>query len=164
VTSLDRLMSSPAAASTIDRVQSVAFAVRLLPGQAEAVRVAVASCRLVRARRPDCGLDRTGWRRRVPGVRGPAEAPGPGGGPDAHQGDYRIQAKPGKRAELRSLLGSIAATHGPGAPGFLGSTVYETLDSADGLVEIAEWESAEAQATAVQQAAASGVYAPVLSS
>jgi quinol monooxygenase YgiN len=73
-----------------------------------------------------------------------------------------FQAEPGKRAELRSLLGRIAATHGPGAPGFLGSTVYETLDSADGLVEIAEWESAEAQATAVQQAAASGVYAPVL--
>jgi hypothetical protein len=37
-------MSSPQAASTIDRVQSVAFAVRLLPGQAEAVRVVLASC------------------------------------------------------------------------------------------------------------------------
>jgi heme-degrading monooxygenase HmoA len=57
-----------------------------------------------------------------------------------------FQAKPGKRAELRSLLGSMAAAHGPGAPGFLGSTVYEALDSADGLIEIAEWESAEAQA------------------
>ena len=44
-----------------------------------------------------------------------------------------FQAKPGKRAELRSLLGSIAATHGPEAPGFLGSTVYEALDSAEGL-------------------------------
>jgi hypothetical protein len=37
-------MSSPLAASTIGRVQSVAFAVRLLPGQTEAVRVALASC------------------------------------------------------------------------------------------------------------------------
>jgi hypothetical protein len=37
-------MSSPPAASTIDRVRSVAFAVRLLPGQAEAVRSALASC------------------------------------------------------------------------------------------------------------------------
>jgi hypothetical protein len=37
-------MSSPQAASTIDRVQSVAFAVRLLPGQAEPVRIALASC------------------------------------------------------------------------------------------------------------------------
>ena len=37
-------MSSPPAASTIDRMQSVAFAVPLLPGQTEAVRVALASC------------------------------------------------------------------------------------------------------------------------
>ena len=37
-------MSSPLAASTIGRVQSVAFAVPLLPGQAEANRVTVASC------------------------------------------------------------------------------------------------------------------------
>jgi hypothetical protein len=37
-------MSWPLAASTIGRVQSVAFAVRLLPGQAGAVRVALASC------------------------------------------------------------------------------------------------------------------------
>ena len=73
-----------------------------------------------------------------------------------------FQAKPGKRAELRSLLGSIAATHGPGAPGFLGSTVYEALDSADGLIEIADWESAEAQAAAVAKATATGVYAPVV--
>src|SRR5215475_8808236 len=43
-TSLDRVMSSPLAASTIDRVQSVGFAVRLLPGQAEAHRIALASC------------------------------------------------------------------------------------------------------------------------
>jgi hypothetical protein len=37
-------MSSPVAAGTIGRVQCVAFAVRLLPGQAGAVRVALASC------------------------------------------------------------------------------------------------------------------------
>jgi hypothetical protein len=37
-------MSSPPAASMIDRVQSVAFAVRLLPGQTGAIRVALASC------------------------------------------------------------------------------------------------------------------------
>jgi len=37
-------MSSPPAASTIDRMQSVAFAVPLLPGQAEAGRAALASC------------------------------------------------------------------------------------------------------------------------
>jgi hypothetical protein len=37
-------MSSPLAAGTIDRMQSVAFAVRLLPGQTEAHRIALASC------------------------------------------------------------------------------------------------------------------------
>jgi hypothetical protein len=37
-------MSSPQAASTIGRMQSVGFAVRLLPGQAGAVRAALASC------------------------------------------------------------------------------------------------------------------------
>lgn len=73
-----------------------------------------------------------------------------------------FQAKPGARAELKSLLKGISAMHGPKAPGFLGSTVYEVLDNADGLVEIADWESAEAQAAAVKQAAESGVYAPLV--
>jgi predicted nuclease with RNAse H fold len=36
------------------------------------------------------------------------------------------------------------------------------LDSPDGLVEIAEWESAEAWAAAVEQATVTGVYAPVI--
>ena len=73
-----------------------------------------------------------------------------------------FQAVPGERAHLKGLLENISAAHGPGAPGFLGSTVYEALDSADGLVEIAEWESAEAQTAAVQQATAAGIYAPVV--
>ena len=73
-----------------------------------------------------------------------------------------FQARPGARAELKSLLASISATFGPQAPGFLGSTQYEMLDSPDGLVEIAEWESAEAQAEAVERATATGVYAPII--
>lgn len=72
-----------------------------------------------------------------------------------------FQAKPGERAKLRELLAGISAAHGPQAPGFLGSTVYEAIDSPDGLVEIAEWESAEEQAAAVQQALTTGVYTPV---
>ncbi len=36
------------------------------------------------------------------------------------------------------------------------------LDSPDGVIEIAEWESAAAQGTAVEQAMATGVYAPVV--
>ena len=65
-------------------------------------------------------------------------------------------------ASLKSLLEGISATRGPSAPGFLGSTVYEALDSSDALVEIAGWETADAQAAAVQAATAEGVYAPVL--
>jgi len=42
-----------------------------------------------------------------------------------------FQAKPGERSKLKSLLREISSTHGPNAPGFLGSTVYETLDSSD---------------------------------
>jgi quinol monooxygenase YgiN len=73
-----------------------------------------------------------------------------------------FQARPGQREELRSMLRGISAIHGPTAPGFLGSTVYATVDDEDGLVEIADWESAEAQGEAVQAAMAAGIYAPVL--
>jgi len=73
-----------------------------------------------------------------------------------------FQAKPGARAELAGILKGISATHGPDIPGFLGSIVHEGVDSPDALVEIAEWDSAEAQAAAVAQAMASGLYAPVI--
>ena len=72
-----------------------------------------------------------------------------------------FQAKPGVRAELATVLEGIMATLGPSIPGFLGSTLYEVLDSTDALIEIAEWDSADAQAAAVAQAMESGVYAPV---
>lgn len=72
-----------------------------------------------------------------------------------------FQAKPGARGELASALDDVMAKLGPGIPGFLGSTLYEVLDSPDGLIEIAEWASADAQAAAVEQAMASGVYGPV---
>jgi quinol monooxygenase YgiN len=70
-----------------------------------------------------------------------------------------LQAKPGKRAELNSLLESVAAKYGPGQPGFLDSTRYEVLDNPNILVEIADWASAEVRAAAMQQAMADGVYA-----
>ncbi|RPI25395.1 MAG: antibiotic biosynthesis monooxygenase [Chloroflexota bacterium] len=72
-----------------------------------------------------------------------------------------LQAKPGKRAELKSLIESIVAQQGPGQRGFLGSTRYEVLDNPDILVEIADWESAEARVAHMQEAMASGVYAPL---
>ena len=72
-----------------------------------------------------------------------------------------LQAKPGQRAALKSLIESIVAKQGPGAPGFLGSTRYEVLDNPDILVEIADWASAEVRAAAMQQAMASGAYGPL---
>jgi quinol monooxygenase YgiN len=72
-----------------------------------------------------------------------------------------LQAKPGKRAELKNLLKNVAVTLGPDEPGFLGSARYEVLDNPDILVEIADWKSAEVRAAAMQQAMASGAYAPL---
>jgi quinol monooxygenase YgiN len=72
-----------------------------------------------------------------------------------------LQAKPGRRAELKSLLESVAAKYGPVQPGFLGSTRYEVLDNPDIVVEIADWSSAEVRAAAMQKAMAAGAYAPL---
>ena len=72
-----------------------------------------------------------------------------------------LQAKPGKRAELKSVIEGIVSIHGPGQSGFLGSTRYEVVDNPDILVEIADWESADARASAMQQAMDSGAYAPL---
>jgi hypothetical protein len=72
-----------------------------------------------------------------------------------------FQAKPGTRAELARKLEGILERLGPNLPGFRGSTLYEALDSPDVLVEVADWESADAQAAAVEQAVDTGVYAPV---
>ena len=72
-----------------------------------------------------------------------------------------LQAKPGKRDELNSLLESVAAKYGPGQPGFLGSTLYEVLDNPNILIEVADWASPEVRADAMQKAMADGVYAPL---
>jgi hypothetical protein len=50
----------------------------------------------------------------------------------------------------------------PSDRSFLSSKRYEVLDQPDTLIEIAEWESAEARAAHMREAAATGVYAPVL--
>ena len=72
-----------------------------------------------------------------------------------------LEARPGKRAELKSLLESVVSKYGPVRPGFLGSTCYEVLDHPNILVEIADWASAEVRAAAMQEAMASGAYAPL---
>lgn len=74
----------------------------------------------------------------------------------------KLQAKPGQRAALKTLLESMVAQHGPSQRGFLGSTRYEVLDNPDLLIEIADWESAEARVAHMQESAATGAYAPLL--
>jgi quinol monooxygenase YgiN len=73
-----------------------------------------------------------------------------------------LQAKPGRRDELKRALESLIATSVPGQDGFLGSTRYGLLDDPDVLVEIADWESAEAREAHMKEAAATGAYAPLL--
>jgi quinol monooxygenase YgiN len=55
----------------------------------------------------------------------------------------------------------MVAELGPSQRGFLGSVRYEVLDSPDMLIEIAEWESAEARAAHMEESAATGAYAPL---
>jgi quinol monooxygenase YgiN len=73
-----------------------------------------------------------------------------------------LQAKPGRRVELKSLIESIVAEDGPSQRGFLGSTRYEALDNPDMLIEIADWESAEARVAHMQESAATGAYEPLI--
>ena len=73
-----------------------------------------------------------------------------------------LQATPGRRDELRRLLDTMIATQGSSQRGFLGSSRYEVLDNPDMLVEIADWESAEARTEHMREAAATGAYAPLL--
>jgi quinol monooxygenase YgiN len=73
-----------------------------------------------------------------------------------------LHAKPGRRDELTHALKSLIATHGLGQDGFLGSTRYGVLGDPDVLVEIADWESAEARDAHMKEAAATGAYTPLL--
>ena len=73
-----------------------------------------------------------------------------------------LQAAPGRRDELKDLLEGLIAAQEPSQRGFLGSTRYEVLDDPDALLEIADWESAEARDAHMQEAAATGAYAPLL--
>ena len=73
-----------------------------------------------------------------------------------------LRAKAGMRAELMTTIESILAEQGSIQAAFLGSTRYEVLDDPDALIEIAEWESAEARAAHMEEAAATGAYEPLL--
>ena len=73
-----------------------------------------------------------------------------------------LLAKPGGRDDLERLIESLVANEGSSQPAFLGSRRYEVLDNPDMLVEIADWESAEARQAHMEEAAASGAYAPLI--
>jgi quinol monooxygenase YgiN len=73
-----------------------------------------------------------------------------------------LQAKPGGRDELERLLESMVANEGSSQPGFVGSRRYEVLDNPDMLIEVADWESVEARQAHMEEAAASGAYAPLI--
>ena len=73
-----------------------------------------------------------------------------------------LKAHPGRRDALRTVFESMLAAQGPGLVGFLGSSRYEKLDDPDVLVEIADWESAEAREEHMKEAAAVGMYTPLL--
>jgi quinol monooxygenase YgiN len=74
----------------------------------------------------------------------------------------QLRAKPGGRDELRQVFEGMLAEHAASLRGYLGSTRYELLDDPDVLVEIADWESAAARDAHMQDAAARGVYAPLI--
>ena len=60
------------------------------------------------------------------------------------------------------MLETIVSNEGPSQRGFLGSTRYEVLDNPDMLIEIADWESAEARVTHMQESAGTGTYEPLI--
>lgn len=72
-----------------------------------------------------------------------------------------LQAKPGRREELKAFIEGLVAKNGGGGRGFLGSTRFEVLDNPDLLIEIADWESAEAREAHLKETAATGIYAPL---
>ena len=72
-----------------------------------------------------------------------------------------LHAKPGRRADLSDFLETMVTEQGPSESGFLGSRRYEVVDDPDMLVEIAEWQSAEAREAHMEKAAATGAYAPL---
>ena len=68
------------------------------------------------------------------------------------------KARPGQRDELLSLIERMMAD-GPPMPGSLGATFYKAIGDPDMLVEIADWESADARAAVMKAGQASGAFA-----
>ena len=75
-----------------------------------------------------------------------------------------FQAKPGRRTELQGLMASMGEEFAPviRERGGLAFALYEVPDDPDMIVEIAEWETAEARETLMEEALASGAFAPMM--
>ena len=75
-----------------------------------------------------------------------------------------FQAKPGRRTELQGLMKGMGEKFGPTVRerGGLSFALYEVPDNPDVIVEIAEWETAEAREALVQEAVATGAFAPMM--
>jgi quinol monooxygenase YgiN len=73
-----------------------------------------------------------------------------------------LTLQPGRRDEFVKMLEGLMAQHRSmmHAAGWRGSTVYAVVDDPDKIVEIAEWESAEAR-EAVMRSEPMGAFAPV---
>lgn len=74
-----------------------------------------------------------------------------------------LQAAPGRRDDLKFELRNLLAGMGPalGEMGCLGSDFYEVIDDPDALVEIAEWETADAREAVINDPRTAEVMAPV---
>ena len=71
-----------------------------------------------------------------------------------------LKARPGRRDELRAAIEGLALRERPS--GYHGSTYYEALDDPDLLIDLSDWESAEARTAHLEKSMAAGVYAPVM--
>lgn len=75
-----------------------------------------------------------------------------------------LQAKPGKRTALQHLMKGMGEKFGPimRERGLLAFALYEVPDNPDMIVEIAEWETADAREALMKEAVASGDFAPMM--
>ncbi|HEX9260850.1 MAG TPA: antibiotic biosynthesis monooxygenase family protein [Acidimicrobiales bacterium] len=73
-----------------------------------------------------------------------------------------LKLQPGRRGEFVSQYGSLAEQHGSvmREAGWLGSEMFGVPGDPDKVIEIAEWESAEAR-DAVMQSDIMSVFAPL---
>lgn len=75
-----------------------------------------------------------------------------------------LTAEPGRRDELKRVISTLLADIGPALKdrGSLGSSFYEVVDDPDTLVEIADWETADARNAVMSDPATAEAMAPVL--